>query len=327
MTTLYPLKFDPIFKYRLWGGDKIKKLLSKNTLQNQIGESWEISDVNGDETKVSSGALKGLTLKKLIQIYKEDFVGKKVYHAFGDTFPLLIKFIDAQLPLSIQVHTWDNIAKQRHGSFGKNEMWYIMDTDPGAELIVGFKKETTPQEYEQLLKDGKILDILHVEAIKSGDVFYIPTGRVHAIGAGVLLAEIQQSSDITYRIFDYNRIDASTGKERELHNDLASDVIDYTAHSTYKSSYHQKENEINTLVHSPYFKTNFLKISETLTRDYSSIDSFIIYLCVGGFVELKWENHQYTLQKGETILLPAVINSIVIISTQEKASEIIEIYI
>ena len=321
---LYPLKFQPIFKYRIWGGNKLRDELQKNTTAEKIGESWEISDMDGDETLVQEGPLKGSTLKNIIQEYKSELVGKKVYEIFGDSFPLLIKFIDAHLPLSIQVHPNDDIAKSRHQSFGKNEMWYIMDADDGAELIVGFKKDTTTEEYLTKLKKGEILDLLNVEKVQKGDAYYIPAGRVHAIGAGVLLAEIQQTSDVTYRIFDYDRIDASTGKKRELHNELAVDVIDFKTHPEYKSQYSKIENESSHLIHTPYFKSNFINLSGSIVKDYSNIDSFIIYICIHGNMEIQYQNEIYPLKKGETILLPASLNAIKIHSV--TLSEIIEVY-
>jgi len=321
---LYPLKFQPLYKYRIWGGEKLKTELGKNYSENLIGESWEISDVNNDETLVTEGPLKGLTLKQLTERFKGDFLGETVYTAFGNNFPLLIKFIDAKTPLSIQVHPSNEIAKSRHNSFGKNEMWYVMQAEKEAELIIGFKEDLSPKQYEQYLKDGKILDVMNHEVVSKGDTFYIPTGRVHAIGAGVLLAEIQQTSDITYRIYDYDRVDNTTGEKRELHNDLAKDVIDFSVHDTYKTHYNKTLNQSNTLVHSPYFKTNFLKVEGNITKDYSNLDSFVIYMCVDGNTQIKWKNDIFTLKKGETLLLPASIKNISLSST---SCELLEVYL
>lgn len=321
---LYPLKFLPLYKYRIWGGEKLKTELGKNYSENLIGESWEISDVNNDETLVTEGPLKGLTLKQLTKRFKGDFLGETVYTAFGNNFPLLIKFIDAKTPLSIQVHPSNEIAKSRHNSFGKNEMWYVMQAEKDAELIIGFKEDLSPEQYEQYLKDGKILDVMNHEVVSKGDTFYIPTGRVHAIGAGVLLAEIQQTSDITYRIYDYDRVDNTTGKKRELHNDLAKDVIDISVHDTYKTHYNKTVNQSNTLVHSPYFKTNFLKVEGNITKDYSNLDSFVIYMCVDGNTQIEWKNDIFTLKKGETLLLPASIKNISLSST---SCELLEVYL
>lgn len=306
----YPLKFTPIPKYRLWGGNKLNTLLNKGFEGENNGESWEISDVQGDETKVSNGEFSGKTLKQLSEEFKGDFLGESVYQQFGTEFPLLIKFIDAKTPLSIQVHPHDNIAKERHNSFGKNEMWYIMDADKDAEIIVGFKKPLDKKSYANYLKEDKILDVLNTVKTKKGDAFNIPTGRVHAIGAGVLLAEIQQTSDITYRIFDYNRVDKATGKKRDLHNDLALDVIDFEVKKEYTTDYKKEKNTTNKLIHTPYFRTNFLNITDNISKDYSDLDSFVIYICTEGSLEIIVKNDTFTLKKGESTLIPANIKSL-----------------
>jgi mannose-6-phosphate isomerase len=321
---LYPLKFNPISKYRIWGGDKLNTELNKNFNAENIGESWEISDVAGDETKTANGPLIGKTLKELISEYKGDFVGNAVYEKFGNEFPLLIKFIDAKTLLSIQVHPSDEIAKIRHQSFGKNEMWYVMQADENAELIVGFDSELNQTTYQEYLNSNTVLDLMHHEKVKKGDTFYIPTGRVHAIGAGVLLAEIQQTSDITYRIYDYDRVDTQTGKKRDLHNDLALDVIDFEVHDKYKTDYSKDLNTANKLVHSPYFISNYLKVKGSLHKDYATIDSFVIYICVSGLIKIVENEATYILKKGETILIPASIKSIELIAEDE--SEVIEVY-
>lgn len=321
---LYPLKFEPLYKYRLWGGEKLKTQLNKDYSESSIGESWEISDVKGDETQVLNGELKGQTLKQLISSFKGAFVGESVYKAFGEDFPLLIKFIDAKTPLSIQVHPSNELAKERHNSFGKNEMWYVMQADKDAELIVGFEQEIDKTEYQKHLEDDTILNVMHHETVAKGDTFYIPTGRIHAIGSGVLLAEIQQTSDVTYRIYDYNRVDATTGKERELHNDQALDAIDFTYHSEFKTSYDTKVNTANTLVHSPYFKTNFIKVENQLDKDYSDLDSFVIYMCVSGNLEVNYSGETYTLNTGETLLLPASIDAVTISASK---ADLLEIYL
>ena len=212
---LYPLKFNPVYSYRVWGGEKLKTVLNKNYTQDSIGESWEISDVDENETLVSDGDLKGYSLKMLIQEFKGAFVGNRIYKQFGNDFPLLIKFIDAKTPLSIQVHPSNELAKERHNSFGKNEMWYVMEVEKNAELIVGFNKTVSKEAYVSHLESTKLDELLNIEKVQKGDTFYIPTGRVHAIGAGVLLAEIQQTSNITYRIYDYDRVDSKTGEKRE----------------------------------------------------------------------------------------------------------------
>lgn len=320
---LYPLKFTPLFKYRIWGGEKLKTALNKNYTEENIGESWEISDVSGDETVVADGDLAGKTLRDLTRQFKGDFMGNAVYDKFDEEFPLLIKFIDAKTPLSIQVHPSNEIAKERHNSFGKNEMWYVMQADKNAELIVGFDKKVTREAYKEHLENNTILDVMHHETVKKGDTFYIPTGRVHAIGAGVLLAEIQQTSNITYRIYDYDRVDAKTGEKRELHNDMAIDVLDYEVHKNYKSEYHLEKNISNKLVHSPYFRTNILDINTVVEKDYSKIDSFVIYMCVEGAVNLICERRTYTINEGETLLLPASLKKV---QLNAKEGKILEAY-
>lgn len=319
---LYPLKFNPVYSYRIWGGEKLKTVLNKDYSEDLIGESWEISDVEDNETQVSEGALKGKTLRELTDIYKSDFVGDKVYKQFGNEFPLLIKFIDAKTPLSIQVHPSNELAKVRHNSFGKNEMWYIMQADEDAELIIGFNKDVEKEEYIKHLDNSTLLDILNVEKVQVGDTFYIPTGRVHAIGGGVLLAEIQQTSNITYRIYDYNRVDAKTGQTRELHTALAVDAIDYNFYDTYKTEYNTELNKSSKLVHSSYFKTNIVEIEGEMDMDYSNLDSFVIYMCVEGGLKLECDNEIYTLNKGESILIPAAINYVKL--TASKKSRILE---
>ena len=318
----YPLKFTPLYKYRIWGGEKLKTVLNKNYTENNIGESWEISDVSGDETLVADGTLAGKTLRDLTKEFKGAFVGNNVFEHFGNEFPLLIKFIDAKTPLSIQVHPSNEIAKKRHNSFGKNEMWYVMQADEDAKLIVGFDKEISKEEYQQHLKNNTILEVMHHENVNKGDTFYIPTGRVHAIGAGVLLAEIQQTSDITYRIYDYDRVDAKTGQKRDLHNEQAIDVIDYQVHGNYKTNYKLDKNASNKLVHSPYFTTNILDVDSRIQKDYSAIDSFVIFMCVEGNAIIHYNNEAYTINYGETILLPAAIQNIDIEASRSKLLEV-----
>lgn len=321
---LYPLKFNPVYSYRVWGGEKLKTVLNKSYKEESIGESWEISDVDENETLVSEGDLEGYSLKKLIQEFKGDFVGNKVYEDFKEDFPLLIKFIDAKTPLSIQVHPSNSLAKERHNSFGKNEMWYVMEAEENAELIVGFNKTVSQETYVNYLENTKLNELLNIEKVQNGDTFYIPTGRVHAIGAGVLLAEIQQTSNITYRIYDYDRVDSKTGEKRELHTEMALDAIDYKLHDNYKTNYETQINSSNKLVHSPYFKTNIINLLGTIEKDYSELDSFVIYMCVEGSLELEIDKKTYLVKKGETILLPAMLNQIKLVAT--STSKILEVY-
>ena len=318
----YPIKFEPILKERIWGGEKLINTFKKKSDKLNIGESWEISDVEGAVSVVSNGLLKGQTLKDLIINFKEEFLGYKVYERFGDNFPVLIKFIDAKTPLSIQVHPNNELAKERHNSFGKNEMWYVMDVDKDAELIVGFNQKVDEEKYVKALNNGKVLDILNSEKTEKGDTFYIPTGRVHAIGAGIVLAEIQQTSDVTYRIYDYERTDAA-GNQRELHTELALDAIDYNLYDNYKTTYQLKENESSELVHSPYFKTDIIQLTSQLEKDYKALDSFVIYMCVEGSFTLECNNELMKVNKGETVLLPASIMAVKLSS--EKAT-ILEVY-
>ena len=319
---LYPLKFQPVYSYRIWGGEKLKTILNKNYEEKNIGESWEISDVYESETKVNEGDLKGQNLKQLIMKFKGDFVGNRIYEIFGNDFPLLIKFIDAKTPLSIQVHPSDALAKERHNSFGKNEMWYVMQAEKDAELIVGFNRKVTKEIYSEYLNNSTLSEILNIERVKKGDTFYIPTGRVHAIGAGVLLAEIQQTSNITYRIYDYDRVDAKTGKKRELHTEMALDAIDFEFYDDYKTVYENKLNVSNKLVHSPYFKTDIIKISGEIKKDYTNLDSFVIYMCVEGSVNVAYNNQDYNLKTGETLLIPACIIHIKINGEQAVLLEV-----
>lgn len=323
---LYPLTFNPVFSYRIWGGNKLKSVLNKSYSQDSIGESWEISDVEDNQTIVNNGNLKGNTLKDLIKTFKGDFLGHKVYQTFGNNFPLLIKFIDAKTPLSIQVHPSNQLAKKRHNSFGKNEMWYVMQAENEAELIVGFNQKISKEDYVNHLKNNTLKDILNTETVTSGDTFYIPTGRVHAIGAGVLLAEIQQTSNITYRIYDYDRVDKKTGQKRELHTNLALDAINYDFYKKYKTDYNQVLNTPSQLVNSEYFKTNIIELNTKLTRDVTAIDSFIIYICVLGEVIINTPDDatNYSLKMGQTIIIPACIN---LITIHANSAKLIEVYL
>ena len=301
---LYPLKFNPIPKERLWGGQKLSSVLDKPFEGDAIGESWELSGVDGDVSIVENGPLAGRSLTGLMETYKAELLGNEVYDRFGLEFPILIKFIDAQKDLSIQLHPHDDLARERHNSFGKTEMWYIMDADPGAELIVGFNRDVTREEYQQYLKEDRLLDILNYEQVGEGDTFFIRTGKIHAIGAGVLLAEIQQTSDITYRVFDFNRKDKN-GQLRELHTELALDAMDYQKKDDFKVSYSKELNQSNTLVHCPYFKTDYLKLNQNAEWTFPHSNSFRIYMCVEGRAEFISEEGNLTLKRGETALIPA----------------------
>ena len=307
-SNLYPLKFKPILKSIIWGGSDISKFKNIEPIQEGIGESWEISGVPGDISIIENGALAGISLKTILSEKREKLVGSEVYHKFGNKFPLLIKFIDAQDDLSIQVHPDDKLAGERHNSFGKTEMWYVVKAAPEAFLYTGFEKQITPEEYEKSIEDNSFTDSLKKHMVKEGDVFFLPAGRVHAIGAGCFIAEIQQTSNITYRIYDYNRKDAQ-GNSRELHTELAKDAIDFKLYDTYKTEYRKELNKPVELVTCPYFTTNLLELNEFTKRDYSQKDSFVIYMCLEGSLNLV-DNKGNTLliERGESLLIPAETN-------------------
>lgn len=318
---IYPLKFHPILKERLWGGTKLKEVLGKSIESDITGESWELSTVKGDVSVVSNGNLAGTSLQELINSDADGLLGKSVTKRFAKEFPILIKFIDAKQDLSIQLHPNDKLAKKRHDSFGKTEMWYIMDADQEANLIVGFNKDVTKEEYAKSLEKDTLLDLMNYETVKEGDTFFINTGKIHAIGAGVLLAEIQQTSDITYRVFDFNRKDKD-GNLRELHTEMALDAIDYEKKDDFKVAYPKIKDTVNTMVDCPYFTTNFLELTNDLDQNVSERDSFTIYMCVGGNASISNEYGTAEIQKGETILIPADSKKIGIKTSGAKLLEV-----
>lgn len=319
------LKFSPILKSVIWGGSDITKFKNITPQQDGIGESWEVSGVKGNVSVVSEGEQTGKSLDELLKDKKDHLVGKKVYERFGDTFPLLIKFIDARDDLSIQVHPDDELAKKRHNSFGKTEMWYVINASPTAFLYSGFAKKITSDDYVEMVENNTFVDTLQKYNVKPGDVFFLPAGRVHAIGAGCFIAEIQQTSDITYRIYDYNRKDAN-GNSRELHTELAKDAIDFTVLPSYKTEYTSTENQPSELVSSEYFTTNLLDIDISISRDFKNIDSFVIYICMGGHCTLKDSSgNSIFIAQGETVLVPAETESLIIIPSE--SSKLLETYI
>ncbi len=319
--TLHPLKFKPILKERLWGGTKLGEVFGKPITSDITGESWEISTVPGDISIVTNGELANTSLQELIDKQPEELLGKSVVKRFGKEFPILIKFIDAKQDLSIQLHPNDELAKERHNSFGKTEMWYIMDADPGAELIVGFNKDVEKKEYSESIENGTLTDLLNYERVAEGDTFFINTGKIHAIGAGVMLAEIQQTSDVTYRVFDFNRKDKE-GNLRELHTELALDAIDYEKKDDFKVEYVRTKNLVNTMVDCPYFNTNFIDLEKDLVQNTESRDSFTIYMCISGKAIVATENGEVALKKGETVLIPAISNQISITTKGAKLLEV-----
>jgi len=322
MTPLYPLKFQPILKDKIWGGQKLQQLLHKSTSSTKAGESWEISDVEGDTSIVANGPLKGTSLKTLMDTYTSDLMGAKNFRQFGNKFPLLIKFIDAKQDLSVQLHPNDKLAKARHNSFGKTEMWYVVQADPASNLIVGFNQEMTPELYVKHLEDKTLQSILNFDAVKAGDTYFIEVGRIHAIGAGVLLAEIQQTSDITYRVYDWDRVDAN-GNERELHNDIALEAFDFDMPDNFRVQYAPKSNVSTELVSCPYFTTNVLEVTETISKQNTQ-DSFVIYMCVEGKANLVVDGIVTEFSMGETVLIPACIETFSISSNHAK---LLEVYI
>lgn len=322
---LTPLKFKTIFKDKIWGGQKIKTHLNKNysPLPN-CGETWEISGVEGNISVVSDGEHKDENLKSLIDQYKGQLIGDNVYEQYGNEFPLLVKFIDANQDLSIQVHPDDVLAKKRHNSLGKTEMWYVLQADEDASLISGFNQEMSKEKYISCFNNGDLNSVLNREKVKAGDVFFIPAGRVHTIGKGLMIAEIQQTSDITYRIYDFDRVD-DEGKLRKLHTEEALDAIDYSKYDQYKSNYTDKVNDRALLANCEYFETNKLTLTENFDVDLPNIDCFKIYICLEGDAIISTSVSRTTLSKGEVALVPAAFKNYAI-EVNSKV-ELLETYI
>ena len=301
----YPLTFTPILKDRIWGGTKLKTYLNKPIVSETTGESWEISTVPGDISVVSNGVLKGKNLNEIIDLYPEEILGKSVIARFGKQFPLLFKFIDAKEDLSIQLHPNDALAKARHNSFGKTEMWYVMQADESARLVVGFKNDSNQQEYLVHLENKRLIDLLNEYSVSKGDVFFLETGTIHAIGAGVVVAEIQQTSDVTYRIYDWDRVDAN-GNGRELHTELALDAINYQITAS-KVDYIEQTNQAAKVVDCPYFVTNIVALQDHFIWKKTK-ESFTVFMCTNGQFELILNGEIMRFQMGDTILIPAIID-------------------
>ena len=307
MDLLYPIKFTPQSKYRIWGGNSLKTKYGKPFKNDKIGESWEISSVPNSISRVSNGFLKGKGLDELIKTYKSRLVGEYIYKKHNIKFPILVKLIDAKDKLSIQTHPDDKTSKIKHSSTGKTEFWYIMDSKKNSQIVLGFKKGVTKSIYKKHVLNGTIDQIVEYKLINSGDCYLINPGQVHAIGKGIILAEIQQTSDITYRIYDYNRFDVN-GKKRELHTDLAEDVIDFEN----RGNFNLNNKKSNNLVNSKYFKINILNISNELILDFNKIDSFSIFICIEGKLKYYDKNSSGTLLRGSSILIPAEIKKIIL---------------
>ena len=302
-------KFEPLLKQTLWGGDKIIPFKHLNTKMEQVGESWEISGVKDNETIVANGPEKGKTLNQLVSEQKGKLVGNENYERFGNEFPLLIKFIDARQDLSIQVHPTDEVAHRQGKSRGKTEMWYALDSDTGAQLYNGLKQQITPEQYKAMVENDTITNALARYEVHEGDVFFIPAGRIHAIGAGCFVAEIQQTSDVTYRIYDFKRKDKN-GNYRELHTKEAAESIDYTVLPNYRAEYEPTQNEGVQLISCPYFTTAVYDLTEPMTLDYSELDSFVILIAVKGEGRLICNGEEMPFQMGDTVLFPATTNEV-----------------
>jgi mannose-6-phosphate isomerase len=322
---LYPLKFKTIFKEKIWGGDKVKRVLGKDfsPLKN-CGETWEISAIEPDCSIVKNGFLAGNTLLELIEIYMGDLVGEKIFDTFGTEFPLLIKFIDAEKDLSVQVHPDDEIANKKHRTNGKTEMWYIIDAQSDSKLNIGFNQPMTKELLKKHIEDNTLENVLNYTPVKAGDAVFIPAGKVHAICKGILLAEIQQSSDITYRLYDYNRKDEN-GNFRQLHVDEALDAIHYDDVTNSPIVYSQEENKTNTIVRSPYFVVNYIHFDKPVEKIYADMDSFVIYICLEGSAKVHYDEGEESISLGECILMPAIIENTIFIPNGN--CKILEVYI
>jgi mannose-6-phosphate isomerase len=325
MNTLYPMKFAPLFRDKIWGGSKIRELLGYDVgaLPN-CGEAWLISGVDGEPTLISNGYLAGNELNELVEVFMGDLVGDAVYERFGDQFPILFKILDSNDWLSVQVHPNDQLAAARGTGFGKTECWYVLQADEHASLIAGFNTEMDRDRYEKAFVNGQLKDILNVEQVKAGDVFYMPAGRVHALGPGCLIAEIQQTSDTTYRIYDWDRVD-SQGKSRQLHTNEALDAIDFNKPESYRTNYQAVTNQAAKLIDSPFFSINLITLDKVLIKDYSNLDSFVILFAAEGSFSVHWQEETVETGKAETILLPAALGEVEI--RPEGNAVILEVFI
>ncbi|MBR8537619.1 class I mannose-6-phosphate isomerase [Carboxylicivirga sediminis] len=322
---LYPLKFNPILKEMIWGGKKLPQKLNVEVAEDvKIGENFAVSGLKNDQSVVSNGTLAGKNMTELIETYKEDLLGAKVYQQFGTNFPLLIKYIDANDDLSIQVHPNDEQAKIKHNSFGKTEMWYVVDAEAGAGLVSGFSKKTSVDEFEQYHSSGKLMELMQKHSTTAGDTFFIPAGKVHSIGAGNLIAEIQQTSDITYRIYDFDRRD-KFGNPRELHHELAKDAMNYSDDESGKVAYVAKANESVELASCQYFTTNVLNVTDSVSKDYSQLDSFVILMNVGGQCTIKAADVSIELNEMEAALIPASVAKVELAAGD--SAKLLEVYI
>ena len=307
MEYLYPFIFEPIIKEKLWGGKNLNKILNKPRMSDHDGESWELSCVPDNVSVLRNGPLAGKTLTELIEQFRGDLVGEAVYEEHGSRFPLLIKFIDAQQDLSIQVHPDDELAKIRHNSFGKTEMWYVIDSEPDASIIVGFSEPLNVSQYLNYVENNKLMSILNRERVQPHDVFFIPAGRVHTIGKGLIIAEIQQTSDVTYRIHDFDRVDTK-GSKRELHNDLAIEAIDFTIPDSYRTIYERSSSE-QVIGTSNYFTTKRRLLNKSTILNFDHV-SCTVLMCIEGCYDVSYFKELPTISKGDTVLVPSCIEEL-----------------
>ena len=322
----YPLRFTPIIKERIWGGQKLNSLLGKDLLGiEEAGESWEISTIEGDVSVISNGALQGISLDEALLQYGEEILGGDILTEFGRNFPLLIKFLDSKADLSIQVHPDDTTALDRHQCLGKTEMWYIIDAENDSNLICGFNKDVTPNEYIERVDNGTLPDVLDKLIVSNGDNFFIPAGRIHALGAGIVLAEVQQTSDITYRIFDYNRLDKS-GNPRELHTEWALDSIDFKVDKSLNNQNHKLTDSSSNIATCKHFTTNILDIKSTLGFDNTKRNNFTVLICVEGYGTINYRNKEEDLKIGETLLIPSCLKQFSL-SPRNGNFKVLEVYI
>lgn len=306
------LQFNALLKTTIWGGEEVTALKKLENAPEQVGESWEISGVPGNETVVADGEFKGETLEKLIERFGAELVGKRNIERYGTTFPLLIKFISAAQDLSIQVHPDDAMAQRMGHPYGKTEMWYIVHTQPGASLCSGFNADFSADGYTESLADGTLMNHLSRHETQPGDCFFIPAGRIHSIGAGNFLVEIQQSSNDTFRVYDFDRTDAE-GHKRELHVAQAREALDYKAYPEYRTQYEPHPNDCTPLVDCPQFTTRLYELTAPLKADYTDIDSFVILIAFEGAATLRYAEGELTLRAGESVLFPATTEGVEIV--------------
>jgi mannose-6-phosphate isomerase len=323
-TILYPLKFNPIFKDKIWGGRKIKEVLGMDygPLPN-CGEVWLLSGIWDEQSTIANGDFEGDEINDLVETFMGDLVGESVFDKYGEQFPLLLKIIDANDWLSIQVHPDDELAEKRGLGNGKTEMWYVMQADENAKLVMGFNREMTRMDYVKVMENNTLRDVLNYEQVKSGDVFFIPAGRVHALGPDIMVAEIQQTSDTTYRIYDWDRINEA-GMSRELHIPQSVEAIDFGIPDRYKTEVPDVMNKTVPVVDCQYFVTNLLQLQGEMEKDYSNLDSFVILIALEGNFSLKWENGAIFVNQGECVLIPNLIKKVAI--RAEKYCKLLEVY-